>query len=47
MKIPSVTTIKENIKTNINNINKIRKQKYSDIKPIKNYGQYMKEYGLK
>ena len=47
MKIPPMTTLKENIRINIKNINKIRNQKYNDIRPIKNYEQYMKEYGLK
>lgn len=43
MKIPPVSTIKTNI-----NINNVRKEsKLNDIKSIKNYGQYLKEYGLK
>ena len=25
----------------------IKNNKYTDIKPIKNYAQYLKEYGLK
>ena len=44
MKIPPINTIKKSI----NKINYIPKQsKSTNIKPIKNYAQYLKEYGLK
>jgi hypothetical protein len=48
MKIPPPSILKESIKTNIKIINKIKKQSgLNDIRPIKNYEQYLKEYGLK
>jgi len=44
MKVPAINTNK----LNINKINTVtKKSKATDWKPIKNYTQYMKEYGLK
>lgn len=43
MKIPAIGDIQTRIKT----IKKISKQsKATELKPIKNYTQYMREYGL-
>lgn len=44
MKIPAINKTK----LNINKLNTVtKKSKSTDWKPIKNYTQYMKEYGLK
>ena len=44
MKIPAVT----NIRTSTRKLNQISKQLNStDVKSIKTYSQYLKEYGLK
>ena len=40
--LPVINDIKTGVKKVLKN-----NSKYADIKPIKNYDQYMKEYGLK